>query len=55
MKHMTGCEVANEVNSINPRIKMAFVTSYDNIVNNKLGLEETYQINSNDKTWQKVY
>ena len=39
MKHMTGCEVAGEVNSINPRIKMAFVTGYDNIVNNKLELE----------------
>jgi len=39
MKHMTGCEVADEINYINPRIKMAFVTGYDNIVNNKLELE----------------
>ncbi|HJT84144.1 MAG TPA: response regulator [Nitrososphaeraceae archaeon] len=39
MKHMTGCEFANKINTINSRIKMAFVTGYDNIVNNKLGLE----------------
>jgi FixJ family two-component response regulator len=39
MKHMTGCEVASKINSINSRIKMAFVIGYDNIVNNKLGLE----------------
>jgi DNA-binding NtrC family response regulator len=39
MKQMTGCEVAGEINSINPRIKMAFVTGYDPIVNNKLELE----------------
>ena len=38
MKHMTGCEVASEVNSINPRVKMAFVTGYDGIMNNKLEL-----------------
>ena len=36
---MTGCEFANKINTINSRIKMAFVTGYDNIVNNKLGLE----------------
>lgn len=39
MKNMTGCELANRVNSLNPKIKMAFVTGYDNIINNKLGLE----------------
>ncbi|HET7644769.1 MAG TPA: response regulator [Nitrososphaeraceae archaeon] len=39
IKQMTGCEVASEVNSINPRVKMAFVTGYDGIMNNKLELE----------------
>ncbi|HET7644376.1 MAG TPA: response regulator [Nitrososphaeraceae archaeon] len=39
MKHMTGCDLAKQVNSKNPKIKMAFVTGYDNIVNNKLQLE----------------
>ena len=39
MKHMTGCELANEINSINPRIKMVFLTGYNNIINNKLEIE----------------
>ena len=39
LPHMTGCELAKEVHSIDPKIKMAFITGYDNIVNNKLQLE----------------
>ena len=39
MPQMTGCELANQVNEINPNIRMAFVTGYDNIVNNTLNLE----------------
>jgi len=39
MNHMTGCQLANQVNSINPAIKMVYVTGYDNIVNNTLQLE----------------
>ena len=39
MKHSTGCVVAGEVNIINSQIKMAFITGYDDIVNNKLDLE----------------
>ena len=39
MKNMTGCQLANQVNSINPEIKMVFVTGYDDIVNNTLELE----------------
>ena len=39
MKDITGCELANKINTINPRIKMAFVTSYDNIISNNLELE----------------
>jgi YesN/AraC family two-component response regulator len=39
MPQMTGCELANQINEINPNIKMAFVSGYDNIVNNTLNLE----------------
>jgi DNA-binding NtrC family response regulator len=39
MTNMTGCELANKVKSINPKIKMAFLTGYDNIVKNTLELE----------------
>jgi two-component SAPR family response regulator len=36
---MTGCELANKVNSIDSKIKMAFVTGYHDIINNQLQLE----------------
>jgi DNA-binding NtrC family response regulator len=39
MPYMTGCELANEIHSLDPKIKMVFVTGYDNIINNKLKLE----------------
>ncbi|HET7643496.1 MAG TPA: response regulator, partial [Nitrososphaeraceae archaeon] len=39
MPQMTGCELANQINKINPKIKMVFVTGYDKIVNNTLNLE----------------
>jgi len=39
MPLMTGCELASQINKINPNIKMVFVTGYDNIVNNTLDLE----------------
>lgn len=39
MDHITGCQLADEINSINPEIKMAFVTGYDDIINNVLNLE----------------
>ena len=39
MPQMTGCELANQIHAINPKIRMAFVTGYDNIVNNTLNLE----------------
>lgn len=39
MKHMTGCDFANEVNSLDPQIRMVFVTGYDDIIGNKLELE----------------
>ena len=60
MKHMTDCELANEVDSINPRIKMAFLTGYDNIVNNKLELEIIKKLitdysNQNAETCQKIF
>ena len=60
MKHVTDCELANEVDSINPRIKMAFLTGYDNIVNNKLELEIIKKLitdysNQNAETCQKIF
>jgi two-component SAPR family response regulator len=39
MPQMTGCELANQINKINSKIKMVFVTGYDNIINNTLNLE----------------
>ena len=39
MPQMTGCELTNQINKINPKIKMVFVTGYDNIINNTLNLE----------------
>ena len=39
MPQMTGCKLANQINKINPNIKMVFVTGYDNIINNTLNLE----------------
>ena len=39
MPQMTGCELANQIHTLNPNNKMAFVTGYDHIVNNTLDLE----------------
>ena len=39
MPQMTGCELANQIVAINPKIKMILITAYDNIVNNALNLE----------------
>ncbi|HJT84454.1 MAG TPA: response regulator [Nitrososphaeraceae archaeon] len=39
MPQMTGCELANQINKINPNIKMVFVSGYDHIVNHTLNLE----------------
>ena len=39
MPQMTGCELANQIHTLNPNIKIAFVTGYDHIVNNLLNLE----------------
>jgi two-component SAPR family response regulator len=36
---MTGCELANQIVEINPKIKMVLITAYDDIVNNALNLE----------------
>ncbi|MGE0242848.1 MAG: hypothetical protein AB7F53_05165 [Nitrososphaeraceae archaeon] len=36
---ITGCEIADKVNSIDSKIKMAFLTGYTDIVNNRLKLE----------------
>ena len=39
MSPMRGCELANEIAKINPRIKMVLITAYDDIINNSLNLE----------------
>jgi DNA-binding NtrC family response regulator len=39
LDQITGCKLADKVNSINSKIKMAFVTGYRDIINNKLEIE----------------
>ena len=36
---MTGCELAEKIVEIDPRIKMILITAYNDIVNNTLNLE----------------
>ncbi|MGE0242856.1 MAG: hypothetical protein AB7F53_05125 [Nitrososphaeraceae archaeon] len=36
---MTGCTLANRIHLINPNIEMAFITAYNDIINNVLNLE----------------
>ena len=39
MPHITGCELANKIADINPRIKMVLITTVNDIIKNKLKLE----------------
>jgi YesN/AraC family two-component response regulator len=39
MPQMTGCELANHIYAINPKINMILITAFDDIVNNVLNLE----------------
>ena len=39
MSPMQGCELANKISAINPRIKMVLITAYNDIINNDLNLE----------------
>jgi len=39
LPQMTGCELAEKIVEIDPRIKMILITAYDDIVNNTLNLE----------------
>jgi two-component SAPR family response regulator len=39
MSQMTGCELANQIYAINPKIKKVLLTAYDDIVNNALNLD----------------
>ena len=39
MSPIQGCDLANKVSVINPKIKMVLITAYDNIKNNNLNLE----------------
>ena len=39
MSKMTGCELANQIHAINPKIQMVLITAYDDIVNNAFNLE----------------
>jgi two-component SAPR family response regulator len=39
MMEMTGCELANQIFPISPKIKMVLITAYDDVINNALNLE----------------
>src|SRR5688500_5968084 len=39
MPQITGCELANKIADINPRIEMVLITAINDIINNKLNLE----------------
>lgn len=39
MPNITGCELANKIADINPRIEMVLVTAVNNIIKNGLNLE----------------
>lgn len=39
MSHITGCQLANKITDINPRIKMVLITAVNDIINNNLNLE----------------
>ncbi len=39
MPQMTGCELANKIHAKNSSVRMAFITAYDNVIDNALNLE----------------
>ena len=39
MPLMSGCELANQIHKLNPTIKMAFITAYNDVIDNALNLE----------------
>ena len=39
MPRITGCELANKIIDINPRIEMVFITAINDIIDNKFNLE----------------
>jgi DNA-binding NtrC family response regulator len=39
LDNITGCELADRIHLIDSNIKMAFVTGYSDIINNKLNIE----------------
>ena len=39
MPQITGCELANKIADINPRIKTVLLTAVNDIINNNLNLE----------------
>jgi DNA-binding NtrC family response regulator len=39
MPQMSGCELANQITKINPRIKLVLMTAANDILNNNLNLE----------------
>jgi DNA-binding NtrC family response regulator len=39
MSQMSGCELANQIYTINPQIKMVLLTAYNDVVNNALDLD----------------
>ena len=43
MPGITGCELANKILEINPRIEMVLITAVNDIINNKLKLEHIHK------------
>ena len=39
MPQMTGCELANQITKINPKVKLVLMTAANDILNNNLNLE----------------
>jgi two-component SAPR family response regulator len=51
MIEMTGCQLANQIVAINPKIKMVLITAYDDIVKHVLNLEIVKKSTIITKLW----
>ncbi len=54
MSPIQGCELANKISAINPKIKMILLTAYDEIKNNSLNLEIVKKPITNTKLLQII-
>jgi two-component system, NtrC family, phosphoglycerate transport system response regulator PgtA len=54
MSPMQGCELSKKISAINPKIKMMFITAYNDIVNNGLNLEIVKKPITNTKLLQII-